>query len=236
MELIDRYLQAVKLWLPTRQKQDICCRVCADDLQSQVEEREAELGRPLAETELADLLERCGKPMAAAGRYLSRRSSLIGPRCIPYLMALKSSPSSSISCPGRPAGSPSPSSFRRSARARPGLTLLKWLGHVLGDRPLRLSGAITAVPRRHRALAIPGEALFPVTRAGSPPVRDTRRIPQGEFDRRAPAFRASLLAAWRIDLRPESSPDRMERGIPSVPVAARIGSGAIFTPATTGRC
>jgi hypothetical protein len=88
MELIDRYLQAVKLWLPTRQKQDIVAEL-RDDLQSQVEEREAELGRPLAETELADLLERCGKPMAVAGRYLPQKP-LIGPALYPvYLMALK---------------------------------------------------------------------------------------------------------------------------------------------------
>ena len=39
MELVDRYLQAVKFWLPRHQKDDILAELSAD-LQSQIEDRE----------------------------------------------------------------------------------------------------------------------------------------------------------------------------------------------------
>jgi hypothetical protein len=46
MELIERYLQAVKFWLPKRQKDDIIAEL-SGDIYSQIEEREAALGRAL---------------------------------------------------------------------------------------------------------------------------------------------------------------------------------------------
>jgi hypothetical protein len=39
MELLDRYLQAVKFWLPKAQKQDIIEEL-SEDIRSQVEEKE----------------------------------------------------------------------------------------------------------------------------------------------------------------------------------------------------
>jgi hypothetical protein len=69
MELIDRYLQAIRFWLPRGQKEDIVAEL-AEDLRAQAEEREAELGRPLNEREVAAILRRCGNPMAVAGRYI----------------------------------------------------------------------------------------------------------------------------------------------------------------------
>ena len=39
MELIDRYLQAVKFWLPETQKEDIIAEL-SEDIQSQIEEKE----------------------------------------------------------------------------------------------------------------------------------------------------------------------------------------------------
>jgi hypothetical protein len=56
MDLINRYLQAVKFWLPKNQKQDIIAEL-AEDLRSQIEDREAELGRQLNESEVAELLK-----------------------------------------------------------------------------------------------------------------------------------------------------------------------------------
>ena len=44
MELLDRYLQAVRFWLPRKQQDDIIAEL-GDDLRSQIEEREASLGR-----------------------------------------------------------------------------------------------------------------------------------------------------------------------------------------------
>ena len=44
MELLDRYLKAVKFWLPSDQKQDIIAEL-SEDLRSQIEDKESELGR-----------------------------------------------------------------------------------------------------------------------------------------------------------------------------------------------
>jgi hypothetical protein len=88
MDLLERYLQAVKFFLPRRQQDDIV-RELSENLISQIEDRQEELGRALTEDELADLLRRHGHPMLVAGRYRSHQQ-LIGPVFFPmYLFALK---------------------------------------------------------------------------------------------------------------------------------------------------
>jgi hypothetical protein len=85
---LDRYVRAVEAWLPREQRDDIVAEL-ADDLRSEVEEREAALGRPLDEAELGALLERRGHPMWVAEGYLPAQS-LIGPVLLPiYLQVLK---------------------------------------------------------------------------------------------------------------------------------------------------
>ena len=59
MDLIDRYLQAVKFWLPSEQKQDIVAEL-SEDLHSQVEDKESELGRPLSGAEVEAILKKGG--------------------------------------------------------------------------------------------------------------------------------------------------------------------------------
>ena len=87
MDLVDRYLQAVKFWLPQKQKQDILAEL-AEDLHSQVEEREAGLGRKLNEGEVADLLKQRGRPILVANRF--RQQYLIGPVLFPiYIFVLQ---------------------------------------------------------------------------------------------------------------------------------------------------
>jgi hypothetical protein len=81
MELLDRYLKAVKFWLPRGQKQDILAEL-SDDLRSQIEEQAAELGRPLEKPEIEAILKKTGPPMLVAGRYLPQRY-LIGPALFP---------------------------------------------------------------------------------------------------------------------------------------------------------
>jgi hypothetical protein len=81
MELVDRYLYAVKFWLPRNQKDDIIAEL-SEDLRSQIEERETELGHKLADAEVESILKRCGSPMAVAGRYLPQQW-LIGPTLFP---------------------------------------------------------------------------------------------------------------------------------------------------------
>lgn len=81
MALVDRYLQAVKFWLPRNQKDDLIAEL-SEDLRSQIEEKEVELGRKLTDAEVEPILKRCGSPMAVAERYLPQRY-LIGPALFP---------------------------------------------------------------------------------------------------------------------------------------------------------
>jgi len=89
MELVDRYLHAVKFWLPRNQKDDIIAEL-SEDLRSQIEEKEAELGHKLTDAEVEPILKRCGSPMVVAGRYLPQQS-LIGPTLFPiYRVIIRS--------------------------------------------------------------------------------------------------------------------------------------------------
>jgi hypothetical protein len=88
MELLDRYLQAVRFFLPRGQQDDII-RELKENLVSQMEDREEELGRPLTNDERAGILRRHGHPMLVAGRYRSKQV-LIGAAFFPiYIFALK---------------------------------------------------------------------------------------------------------------------------------------------------
>jgi hypothetical protein len=88
MELLDRYLQAVKFWLPKNQKQDIIAEL-SEDLRSQVEDREAEVGRPLNDSEVAEMLKQRGRPVLVANQFRPQQT-LIGPILFPiYVFVLK---------------------------------------------------------------------------------------------------------------------------------------------------
>ena len=88
MDMLDRYLQAVKFLLPRKQQDDIV-RELSENLIARMEDREEELGRPLDEAEQAAILREHGHPMLVAGRYRERQH-LIGPTFFPlYVFALK---------------------------------------------------------------------------------------------------------------------------------------------------
>src|SRR6266849_1842434 len=88
MDLLNRYLQAVKFWLPKKQKEDIIAEL-SEDIRSQIEDREAELGRKLNESEVAAILKQRGRPVLVANRFLPQEH-LIGPVLFPiYLFVLK---------------------------------------------------------------------------------------------------------------------------------------------------
>jgi hypothetical protein len=88
MELLDRYLQAVKFWLPAEQQDDITAEL-AEDIRSQMEERQEQLGRELKEDEIAELLKQRGRPLIVAQQYLPQRD-LIGKMLLPaYWFVLK---------------------------------------------------------------------------------------------------------------------------------------------------
>jgi hypothetical protein len=87
-ELIERYLHAVKFWLPRAQRDDIAAEL-SEDLHARIEDQEAALGRALSRDELAALLKTSGPPMVVASRYQPQQS-LIGPLLFPvYLFILK---------------------------------------------------------------------------------------------------------------------------------------------------
>jgi hypothetical protein len=93
--ILDRYLTAVKFWLPKSQRDDIAAELAAN-LQSEIDDRADALGRPLNDAELAALLKQHGPPILVASRYrgehrtVSFGRQLIGPIVFPfYWIALK---------------------------------------------------------------------------------------------------------------------------------------------------
>jgi hypothetical protein len=89
LEIVDRYLQAVRFWLPKSQRQEDVLTELGDDLRSQIEEKESQLGRPLTKEEVSEILKRCGMPVIVAARLAPRRY-LIGPTLFPiYAFVLK---------------------------------------------------------------------------------------------------------------------------------------------------
>lgn len=88
MELLDRYLQAVRKHLPWKRQDDIVAELRAN-LESQLEEKEGELGRPLNGKEAEEWLKQFGHPMLMAAKYLPVQY-LIGPGLFPmYLYVMK---------------------------------------------------------------------------------------------------------------------------------------------------
>ncbi|MGD0199194.1 MAG: hypothetical protein ABSD27_00435 [Bryobacteraceae bacterium] len=97
MNALDRYLKAVKQFLP-RARQDEILRELSENLRSQMKGREAELGRPLNEAEREAILDRHGSPLLVAGRYrqhahrLAIGGELIGPELFPHYVRWLSIP------------------------------------------------------------------------------------------------------------------------------------------------
>ncbi|HEY3645200.1 MAG TPA: hypothetical protein VGM16_07660 [Gammaproteobacteria bacterium] len=88
MEILDRYLNFIRLLLPRAKQQDIIAEL-SEDLRGQMADQEAELGRPLNQAEIEAVLKRCGHPLMVAARYQSQQA-LIGVPFYPlYIFALK---------------------------------------------------------------------------------------------------------------------------------------------------
>src|SRR5260370_27390650 len=88
MDLLERYLQAVRTYLPTSKKEDIL-KELGENLRAKMEEKETDLGRPLSEDELAEILKKHGHPLLVATRYRQSRH-LIGSTLFPfYWLAMK---------------------------------------------------------------------------------------------------------------------------------------------------
>ena len=88
MELLDRYLQAVRKHLPWERQDDIIAELRAN-LEAQLEDKEAALGRALTKEEADEWLKQIGSPIQVAARY-QRQQYLIGPALFPtYSYILK---------------------------------------------------------------------------------------------------------------------------------------------------
>jgi hypothetical protein len=88
MDLLDRYVAAVRRNLPAAKAEDIAAEL-RDVLLERAEMREAALGRPLDKGEWESLLVEFGHPLVVAARYREKQS-LIGPELYPfYLYSLK---------------------------------------------------------------------------------------------------------------------------------------------------
>jgi len=88
-EFVERYLQAVRFWLPKSERQEDLIAELGEDLHSQIDARESELGRSLDKDEACAILKRCGVPMVVAGR-LGPQRFLVGPTLYPiYTFVLK---------------------------------------------------------------------------------------------------------------------------------------------------
>ena len=91
MEHLDRYLKAVASCLPAAQRDDII-RELSENIRSQVEDKESELGRPLNETEMEAILKQHGHPLLVAARYREDQRSftfgrqLVGPVLFPFYL------------------------------------------------------------------------------------------------------------------------------------------------------
>jgi hypothetical protein len=88
MELLDRYLQAVKKHLPWQRQDDIIAELRAN-LESQLDEKQEELGRPLTPAEAEAWIRQLGSPVQMAAHYQPQQY-LIGPAIYPaYLYVLR---------------------------------------------------------------------------------------------------------------------------------------------------
>ncbi|MES2986512.1 MAG: hypothetical protein V4808_01275 [Pseudomonadota bacterium] len=88
MDLIERYLGAVRWNLPSGKTEDIIAEL-REVIESRVEDREEELGRALTRGEVSALLKEFGHPVTVAGGYREQRA-LIGAEIFPfYWLALQ---------------------------------------------------------------------------------------------------------------------------------------------------
>src|SRR5215471_17625660 len=95
MEILDRYLKAVAKALPEAQREDII-RELSEDIRSEMEDKQSELGRPLTEAEQQALLKQRGNPLLLAARYhqddrrVAFGRELIGPVLYPFYIKVLS--------------------------------------------------------------------------------------------------------------------------------------------------
>ena len=94
MTLLHHYLQAVRMYLPRGARQEDIIQELGELLGEKLEDREAEMGRPLTELEQQAVLSEHGAPVVVADRYgatnrgLSFGRQLISPELFPLYLRL----------------------------------------------------------------------------------------------------------------------------------------------------
>jgi hypothetical protein len=89
MTLLNRYVNAVRMYLPKGPQQEDILSELTEHLQSRIDEEEEALGRPLTEVEQEAMLTRHGNPVLVAERYGAPKRTvafgwqLIGPELFP---------------------------------------------------------------------------------------------------------------------------------------------------------
>src|SRR5260221_454491 len=89
MQPLDRYLSNLAKLLPADQREDIL-RELSEDIRSEMEDKESELGRPLTEAEQLEILRRRGNPLQVAAGFAENKGTLafgpqlIGPVLFPF--------------------------------------------------------------------------------------------------------------------------------------------------------
>jgi hypothetical protein len=95
MELLDQYLKSIRSCLPAGQRDDIVNEL-SENIHSQIEDKESELGRPLNEAEVRAILRQLGHPLVVASRYRQDQRSVafgrqwIGPVLFPFYIKVLS--------------------------------------------------------------------------------------------------------------------------------------------------
>jgi hypothetical protein len=84
MDLIERYLAAVRRNLPADKATDVTAEL-REDLFSRIEQREESLGRTLDKNELSTVIKDSGHPLVVASRY-RQQQQLIGPETYPFFI------------------------------------------------------------------------------------------------------------------------------------------------------
>ncbi len=95
MDIVGSYLRTVAKALPEAQREDIVGEL-SEDIRSEMEDRQRELGRPLTEEEQEGLLRQRGNPLLLAARYRQDQRSvafgaqIIGPVLYPFYIKVLS--------------------------------------------------------------------------------------------------------------------------------------------------
>jgi hypothetical protein len=95
MDLVDSYVRAVAKALPQEQRDDIS-RELSEDIRSEMEDRQRELGRELTPAEQQAFLKQRGNPLVLAARYRHDQRSLtigrqlVGPVLFPFYIRVLS--------------------------------------------------------------------------------------------------------------------------------------------------